>query len=189
MNSEDMMNAMRSFSLIIPIAVLILVAAGCNEAPEETKGETPYEAYSKLANAAAQADFGYMYDVLDSTSRGQVGMMIDLQLQQLDKLPESERVKWEQLKGLEGKEAFVKMVDLNRVMMTSRFRGAFEILDVDTIVVVKVKHVDQNPDVAYFKWEDGRYRFTPPPRPPSEPAALRVNPPAPPNAKADTTGN
>jgi hypothetical protein len=55
---------------------------------------------------------------------------------------------------------------MNREMMTSSFKGDYEVLGVDSVVVLTVKHQGQNANLMYMRWEDGKWRVTAAPTPP-----------------------
>ncbi len=130
------------------------------------KGPDAKEAYAGLVSAAQKGDGGKMYDYLDSGFRSQVDQMMDLQMRNKDRMPPEERAKIEQMNGLKGREAFSKMVTLNKEAMTSRFQGDYKILKADTIVVLTVQHQNQPADIMFMRNEGGTWRVTAPPSPP-----------------------
>jgi hypothetical protein len=136
-------------------------------------GEDPKQSYADLVKAAQAGDGAYMYEALDKGYRAEVDTMMARQTAMIAQMPADERAKWEPLKGLKGKDAFAKMVTLNRndprTDMTSRFKGDYSVLKVDTVVVLTIQHKGQQPDLMYMRLEDGKYRVTAPPAPPSMP--------------------
>jgi hypothetical protein len=136
----------------------------------------PKEAYAGLVKAAQKGDGGQMYDYLDSNFRTQVDQMIEMQKQGMDRMPPEERAKWVQMNGLKGRDAFAKMVSLNTEMMTSRFKGDYKILKVDTVVVLTVQHANQPADIMFMRYEKGGYKVTAPPSAP-QPPTPQMHPP------------
>jgi hypothetical protein len=133
--------------------------------------DDPKKAYGELVTAAHAGDGGTMYELLDHKYRTDVDTMMVQQASMADQMPAEEKAKWEALKGLKGKEAFAKMLSLNRDMMTARFKGDYDVLKVDTVVVLTVQHKGQPADLMYMRWEDGKYRVTAPPSVPA-PASM-----------------
>ena len=127
----------------------------------------PKKSYAELVDAAHKGDGAFMYEALDKNYKAEVDTMMAHQAAMSSQMPADEKAKWEQLKGLKGQEAFAKMVTLNGDMMTSRFKGDYTVLKIDTVVVLTVQHKDQQPDLLYMRLEDGKYRITAPPSAPS----------------------
>jgi hypothetical protein len=96
--------------------------------------------------------------------------MMEMQSQFREQMPAEERAKWDKMNGLKGKAAFAKLVEMNKEEMTKRFKGDFKVLKVDTLVVMTVQHEGQTPDIMLMKWENGGYRMTQMPSPPTPPS-------------------
>lgn len=148
----------------------------------------PKDAYAGLVKAAQKGDGGAMYDYLDSNFRAQVDQMMEVQAKNKDQMPPDERAKWEQMNGLKGRDAFAKMVTLNKEMMTSRFQGEYKVLKVDTLVVLTVQHTGQPAELMFLRYEKGGYRVTAPPSPPSQMPASHPQVPNPHMAPPDQGG-
>ena len=50
--------------------------------------------------------------------------------------------------------------------MTNSFKGDYEVLAVDSVVVLTVKHEGQNANLMYMRMEGGKWRVTAAPAPP-----------------------
>jgi hypothetical protein len=162
------------------VKLLFLAAVGCTFFLTAcgSNQDDPKKAYADLVRAAQAGDGAYMYDALDHKYQEQVDSMIIMQTAHTETMSPEEKVKWDSIKGLKGKEAFAKMVSMNREMMTSSFKGDYEVLAVDSVVVLTVKHEGQNANLMYMRNEGGKWRVTAAPAPP-QPEMPQGHPPMP----------
>jgi hypothetical protein len=159
---------------------LFLAAVGCTLFLTAcgSSGDDPKKAYADLVRSAQAGDGAYMYEALDQKYQEQVDSMIAMQTSHTETMSPEEKANWESMKGLKGKEAFAKMVSMNREMMTSSFKGDYEVLAVDSVVVLTVKHEGQSPNLMYMRMEGGKWRVTAAPAPP-QPEMPQGHPPMP----------
>jgi hypothetical protein len=162
------------------VKLLFLAAVGCSLIVTAcgSSGDDPKKAYADLVRSAQAGDGAYMYEALDHKYQVQVDSMIAMQTANAASMSAEEQAKWDSMKGLKGKEAFAKMVAMNREMMTSSFKGDYEVLAVDSVVVLTVKHEGQSPNLMYMRMEGGKWRVTAAPTPP-QPEMPQGHPPMP----------
>lgn len=133
----------------------------------------PKETYAELVKAANKEDGSTMYDLLDSSMRASFDRRIEQQAAMVDQLTPEQRTTMapdqlktlEAVKGLKGKQAFLKIMSLNKGM-TEGFKGEYKVTKVDTLVVLTVQHGEQPANLYYLRWEDGRYRISEQPQAP-----------------------
>ncbi len=168
-----------------PILAALLCVSGCSDnRPGSAEGSGTGDiraGYDKWAKANATAQGGKIYELLDSGQRADVELM---------------GRQWAGGRGmtnLSGRDAFVTMIDSIGGSVADRFKGDYEILAVDTLYAVTVRHTGRPVDVVIMRRENGEYRYTVPPTPAS--AAIKhgmVPPrpaPVPAPAPADTAGS
>jgi hypothetical protein len=169
--------AIRVKSLLLSALVSVTLLASCgssNDGGPNVGGsndggqDDPKKAYAELVRAAHAGDGAGMYDALDQASRDQFGEAVAMMQANQGVMPGEQQAMWDSVKGLKGKDAFVKMVELNPEMMTSPLKGDYEVLKVDTVVVLSIKHESRPAELTYMRWENGGWRVTSPPAPPRD---------------------
>lgn len=157
--------------------------AGAGEESALPKAATPQDAYAQLVHAVKSGNYGAMYDLMDSANRHYTQMWFDLNLRQLDLMDSSERAGWEQFKNItDPRDRFIRLVEVTPPMR-ERFVNGYKVLSVDTVVAVVTQNPGLPPQLTYFRWEDGGYRYTSPPESRIAPAAVRVPSSDPPTSK------
>jgi hypothetical protein len=87
---------------------------------------------------------------------------------QIDQMSGDQKALWENIKGLKGRAAYAKLIELNKDTVTANLSQDYQVLKVDTLVVMTVQHANQAPNVVYMRWENGGYHMTEAPRVPIE---------------------
>lgn len=157
---------------------------GAKESVQSTlpKAQTPQDAYAQLVGAVKSGNYGAMYDLMDSANRHYTDMWFELNLRQLDRMDSAERAGWEQFKTIaDSRDRFVRLVQVTPPMR-DRFVNGYKVLSVDTVVAVVTQNVNSSPQITYFRWEDGGYKYTAPPESKIAPAAVQVPTQRPPDA-------
>jgi hypothetical protein len=131
------------------------------------KGQGPEDFYADLVKNARAANGGYMYDVLDSAQRASIDTMIGMQMANLDKIPPSERARWDSLKGQSKRDIYGKILTSDKGL-SDIFKADYKIVKIDTLVLVQVQHTGQEPNTIYLHPKGGSYEIATPPRPPSD---------------------
>ena len=148
---------------------------------EETGGkglaQTPQEAYARLVNSVKSGDYGAMYDLMDSANKHYTDMWFDLNLRQVNLMDSAQKAGWEQFRSItDPRKRFQRLVEVTP-MMRERFTGGYKLVEADTIVAVVTQHSGQQPQITYFRWEDGGYKYTAPPESKTAPAAVKTQVP------------
>ena len=138
--------------------------AACGEiAPDQNKPSVQ-QGYTQMVETMRTGDGAKIYDLFDSVQQRQLDMMIAGQAinMSLDSTRQSEAA---MLKGLKGKEAFAKYIQMYGEDFTGKFQGDFKILQVDTLYSIVVRHRDRPAEILMVRWENGAYRVAAPPNP------------------------
>lgn len=178
----------KGFGVLVPVLLLCLVLVSCDQqesaedaASSGTTGEgtaglaqTPQQAYAQLVNAVKAGDYSAMYDLMDSANKHYTDMWFDLNLRQLDMMDSAQRAGWEQFRSItDPRKRFQRLVEVTP-MMRERFTGGYKLVEADTIVAVVSQHSGHQPQITYFRWEDGGYKYTAPPESKTAPAAVKT---------------
>lgn len=151
--------------------------------PATPAAKTPQDAYAQLVAAAKGGNYGAMYDLMDSANKHYTGMWFDLNLQQLDRMDSAERAGWMQFRNIQDpRDRFIRLVEVTPPMR-DRFVNGYKVLSVDTVVAVVTQNVGSNPQITYFRWEDGGYKYTAPPESKIAPAAVQIPSQRPPQGR------
>lgn len=146
-------------STVFPVllSIILIGFGGCSKnSPEQAKVSAastmpdPRQGYAEWARVVSSGDGQNMYDLLDSAQQADMAHVA---------------VDWatrHNLGTLSPHDAFVRMIDSSR-NVTEQFSGDYEILEVDTLYAITVRHVGKPVDVVMFRWKDGKYRYTAPP--------------------------
>lgn len=138
------------------------------------KTQTAQDAYGQIVAAVETRKYGGMYDMMDSANRHYTEMWFDLNLKQLDVMDSAERAGWSQFKNIsDTRNRFIRLVEVTPAMR-DRFKSGYKILSVDTVVAVVTQHLGSSPQITYFRWEDGGYKYSAPPESKIAPAAVQL---------------
>ena len=122
------------------------------------------QGYTQMVETMRTEDGAKIYDLFDSDQKRQLDLMIAGQTMNMS-LDSTRRDEVAMLKGLKGKEAFAKYMKLYGEDFTGKFQGDFEILQVDTLYSVVVRHSDRPAEILMLRWENGTYKVAAPPNP------------------------
>lgn len=138
--------------------------AACGETAPDQNKPSVQQGYTQMVETMRTGDGAKMYDLFDSDQQRQLEMMIAGQAMNmsLDSTRQSEAA---MLKGLKGKEAFAKYIQMYGEDFTGKFQGDFKILQVDTLYSIVVRHRDRPAEILMVRWENGAYRVAAPPNP------------------------
>ncbi len=148
------------------LRIFVFAAVGCCSlaACADTAGD-PRDFYKRLVEAARTHDGGFMYDVLDSSRRAEVDTLMGLQMANLDKLPPSERPRWDSLKGKPKREIYARILGSDEGV-AALFKGEYVIKRVDTLIVLTVQHSGQPENIMYLRPNGAGYVVSQAPRRP-----------------------
>lgn len=122
------------------------------------------QGYTQMVETMRSGDGTKVYDLFDSDQQRQIDMMVAGQTMNMS-LDSTRRDEVALLKGLKGKEAFAKYMQMYGEDFTNKFQGDFEILQVDTLYSVVVRHQDRPAEILMLRWENGAYKVAAPPNP------------------------
>jgi hypothetical protein len=95
-------------------------------------------------------------------------MDIERMKEQMPRMGPEQLALWQNVQGLKGREAYAKLIALNPDTVTAGLSKEYQVLKVDTVVVMTVQHTDKAPNIVYMRWENGGYHITEAPRVPIE---------------------
>jgi len=150
--------------MLLAVAWLTIAGTGCGEA----KRPDPDEFYKVWVEGVRAGDGRKIYDALDTTLRRNLDMDIERMKGQIPQMDPEQQALWQNMQGLKGKDAYAKLLELNKDTVGSQLSADYRILKVDTVVVMTVQHADRAPNLVYMRWENGGYRITEAPRVPIE---------------------
>jgi hypothetical protein len=158
---------------LLPAIVASLAAAALLAACGAERRPDPNAFYKTWVESVRSGDGGKVYDAFDTTLRRNLDMDIERMKGQIDQMSGDQKALWENIKGLKGRAAYAKLIELNRDTVTANLSPDYQVLKVDTLVVMTVQHANQAPNIVYMRWENGAYHMTEAPHVPVEMSADR----------------
>ena len=149
-------------AVLSALAAALLAACGAEHRPD------PATFYKTWVESVRSGDGGKVYDALDTTLRRNLDMDIERMKGQIPQMAGDQKALWENIQGLKGRAAYAKLIELNRDTVTANLSPEYQVLKVDTLVVMTVQHANQAPNIVYMRWENGGYHITETPRVPIE---------------------
>ncbi|MBK8909929.1 MAG: hypothetical protein IPM61_01230 [Chlorobi bacterium] len=151
------------FLAIMATAMATIMAACGQNSPDDSKPSVQ-QGYTQMVETMRTGDGAKIYDLFDSDQQHQLDMMLAGQTMNMS-LDSARRQEVEVLQGLKGKEAFAKYMQLYGEDFTGKFQGDFEVLQVDTLYSLVVRHKDRPAEILMMRWENGAYKVAAPPNP------------------------
>lgn len=151
------------FLAIMATAMSTIIAACGQNSPDDSKPSVQ-QGYTRMVETMRTGDGAKIYDLFDSDQQHQLDMMLAGQTMNMS-LDSTRRQEVEALQGLKGKEAFAKYMQLYGEDFTGKFQGDFEVLQVDTLYSLVVRHKDRPAEILMMRWENGAYKVAAPPNP------------------------
>lgn len=151
------------FLAIMATAMSTIIAACGQNSPDDSKPSVQ-QGYTQMVETMRTGDGAKIYDLFDSDQQHQLDMMLAGQTMNMS-LDSTRRQEVEALQGLKGKEAFAKYMQLYGEDFTGKFQGDFEVLQVDTLYSLVVRHKDRPAEILMMRWENGAYKVAAPPNP------------------------
>ncbi|MEO5931818.1 MAG: hypothetical protein ABIR47_17930 [Candidatus Kapaibacterium sp.] len=145
---------------LLSISAAILSGCGDNNRPD------PKDFYKNWVETINSANGAKIYDMLDTTLRHNLDLDIERMKGQADQLPPDARAKWDSIKPLKGRDAYAKMIAMNKDTVAGKLNKEYQIMKIDTLVVMTVRHGNDRPMITWLRWEKGSYHITEAPQPP-----------------------
>lgn len=146
------------------VLVLATMVVACGESSPNRNQPSVQQGYTDMVETMRAGDGIKVYDLFDSDQQRQIDMMVAGQTMNMS-LDSTRRDEVALLKGLKGKDAFAKYMQMYGEDFTNKFQGDFEILQVDTLYSVIVRHHDRPAEILMLRWENGAYKVAAPPNP------------------------
>lgn len=143
---------------------LATMVVSCGESSPNRNQPSVQQGYTDMVETMRAGDGIKVYDLFDSDQQRQIDMMVAGQTMNMS-LDSTRRDEVALLKGLKGKDAFAKYMQMYGEDFTNKFQGDFEILQVDTLYSVIVRHHDRPAEILMLRWENGAYKVAAPPNP------------------------
>ncbi|MCE7935268.1 MAG: hypothetical protein DYG96_11845 [Chlorobi bacterium CHB2] len=150
--------------LAIMATVMSTIIAACGQNSPDDSKPSVQQGYTRMVETMRTGDGAKIYDLFDSDQQHQLDMMLAGQTMNMS-LDSTRRQEVEALQGLKGKEAFAKYMQLYGEDFTGKFQGDFEVLQVDTLYSLVVRHKDRPAEILMMRWENGAYKVAAPPNP------------------------
>jgi hypothetical protein len=166
----DTRNSRRPGGWLPAMAACIMAAALLSACGAEPRPD-PAAFYKTWVGSVRSGDGGKVYDALDTTLRRNLDQDIERMKGQIPQMSGEQKALWENIQGLKGRAAYAKLIELNRDTVTANLSNDFQVLKVDTLVVMTVQHANQAPNIVYMRWENGGYHITEAPQVPIEMSA------------------
>ncbi|MDB5035058.1 MAG: hypothetical protein JWQ98_2299 [Chlorobi bacterium] len=147
--------------VIALLAISSAILCGCGDSRPD-----PKDFYKTWVETINSANGARIYDMLDTTLRHNLDLDIERMKGQADQLPPDARAKWDSIKPLKGRDAYAKMIALNKDTVAGKLNKDYQVMKVDTLVVMTVRHGNDRPMITWLRWEKGSYHITEAPQPP-----------------------
>lgn len=145
---------MKAISTLGALALLTLLAVGCSDGASED----PAVAYATLVEAAAEKNYGYLYDALDGEMRQGFDSLIAMSYRSRATMSPEEKGFWDTVGTRPAREAFMAIMARDP-MYTASLTGAYKVLRADTVVVLAIER-NGTGELRYFTPEGGRLKVT-----------------------------